>query len=148
MQKIHEFMKWRSIEPQVARMTRALIEMDINPMYVFTAVFHEGRDVAELFNELAPMGQPQQQQMGQPQMPATPNPQQMQQMSMLVGNFMKQKTGNAGLDNAMSNLGQQIKLMQQKKPIPTQPTQGTQPVPNQQGQQPQVQQGQGQQPQQ
>lgn len=123
-------MKWRSIEPQVARMTRALIEMDINPMYVFTAIFHEGRDAAELFNELAPaMGMPQQ-QMGQQQMP-NPNQQQIQQMGVLINNFMKQKTGNVGLDNAMSNLNQQIKLAQQKKPITTQPTQPTQPVPNQ-----------------
>lgn len=138
MLTINEFMRWKSIESQVTRLTKDLIEMNINPVYVFNAIFEEGCDATTLFKEFAPTGQMGQPQMGQGQMPANLNPQQIQQMSTVINNFVKQKTGNPGFDNAINNLNQQMKLMQQKKPgQSTQPTVPNPQVGQQQVQQPQ-----------
>lgn len=137
MLTINEFMRWKSIESQVTRLTKDLIEMNINPVYVFNAIFEEGCDAATLFKEFAPMGQIGQPQQPQGTAPLNLNPQQMQQMSTVIGNFVKQKTGNPGFDNAINNLNQQMKLMQQKKP--GQAPQPTVPNPQVGQQQPQQQ---------
>lgn len=121
MLKFQNYMQWQMIQPRIERMTRQMFELNLNPVWVFHSVFIEGRDAEDLFNEIAPLVP----QVGQ--QPVSPNPQQLQQMGTFVNQFMRQKTGNAGFDQAINSLDQQLKLMQQNKKVPQAQGQQVQP---------------------